>query len=177
MSLRKKLLEEKEGRGFISIAKLEELVTLSSVQELLPATDDPSEDLRKLILSARKLFAVLVLAGLDHFLHIITCEKITDNIFSTTDLNALTFLKSSEERRRFLKEQWTIPPVLDGESHMEFPSGVALPFLQKKFVDHGTFGMVYKVRIAEGHLQHPGYPPVGILMSISSSGCPSLQLL
>lgn len=170
MSLRQKLVEEKEKRKFISVAKLEELVTLSSIQEFLPTSPVPQEELRKIVPSARKLIAVLVLAELEHYiLDFIIDRRITDNVFSAGDSNAIIFLESSEERRRFLKEQWTVPPVLGGEKHLGFPLGTVLPFLQTKYVDHGTFGIVYKVRIAEGHLQGigPSYATVGILMFIS----------
>jgi hypothetical protein len=170
MSLRQRLIEEKEKKGFISIPKLEELVTLSSVQQFLSTLPPaPPELLQKIVPGSRKLFAVLVLAELEKsILDIIIVRGIADDVFPAYDSDAIP-LGSSDERRRFLKEQWAIPPILGRERHLEFPSGTILPFLQKKFVDHGTFGVVYKVRVAEGHLHgpRPGYAAVGTVMFIS----------
>jgi hypothetical protein len=170
MSLRQGLIEEKEKKGFISITKLEELVTLSSVQQSLSTPPVPPELLQKIVSGSRKLFAVLVLAELEKsILDIIIVRGITDDVFPAYGSDAIPPLESSEERRRFLKEQWAIPPILGGKRHLEFPSGTVLPFLQKKYVDHGTFGVVYKLRVAEGHLHGtgPGYAAVGTVMFIS----------
>jgi hypothetical protein len=174
MSLRQKLVEEKEKRGFISITKLEELVTLPSVQGFLPTTPIPPEWFqelsRKIVPGARKLFAVLVLAELEKsILDVIVVRGITDNVFDASGLNAIPWLESSDETRRFSKEQWTVPPILKGEKHLEFPFGTVLPFLEKKCVDHGTFGVVYKVKVAEGHLHGTGlgYAAVGTMMFAS----------
>jgi hypothetical protein len=173
MSLQQKLLEEKGKRGYIFITKLEELVTLSSVGQFLSCYFDKSgtpvpPDLHeKIVPSSRKLFAVLVLAGLEKWiLDFFVVRRITDKIFPASDSDVMPSPGTAEERHRFLKEQWTIPPILSAERHLNFPLGTILPFLGKKFADHGSFGRLYKVRVAEGHLhsKEPRYAAVGLSM-------------
>ncbi len=176
MSLQQRLFDEKEKRGFISITKLEELVTLNSVEQFLRnyytefSTTIPLELHEKIVPSARKLFTVLVLARLEKFiLQFLVVRGITDTIFPASDVDDVLSLGSTEERRRFLKEQWTVPPILSAERHFEFPLGMILPFLEKKYVDNGSFGVIYKVKVAEGHLRRtePRYATVGLLMLIT----------
>jgi hypothetical protein len=175
MSLQQKLLEEKGKRGCIFITRLEELVTLSSVEQFLSCYFDksstpvpPPADLHEIIVpSSRKVFAVLVLAGLEKWiLDFFVVRRITDKIFPASDSDVMHSPGTAEERHRFLKEQWTIPPILSAERHLDFPLGTILPFLGKKFADHGSFGRLYKVRVAEGHLhsKEPRYAAVGLSM-------------
>ena len=45
---------------------------------------------------------------------------------------------------------------------MEFPKGAKLPILKQGFIGHGSSGIVYKVRVVEGHLHgtRSGYSEV-----------------
>lgn len=176
MSLRQELLREKRVREFISISKLEELVTVSSVKEYLssyfgePTTPIPPDLPQRIVPRARKLFAVLVLSELEGSISEFVIEHgVTDHVFPVSDSDAIPPLGSREERRKFLKEQWTIPPILKEGEHLELPLGTILPFLEMKYIEHGSFGAVYKVRVAEGHLERAslGYTAVRRLMFIS----------
>lgn len=170
MSLREKLHKEKEERGFISDVKLEKLITLNSIQEFLSGEAASQDELWKYVPGSRKLFAVLVLAGLERFaVECIINRGITDVIFPVRSSDDIPPL-NRDEGDRFLKEQWAIAPILREGEHLDFHRGTVLPFLHKVFVDHGSFGRVYKVKIAEGHLRcsWPAYNAVGIVMFIPS---------
>ena len=156
MSLRERLSEEKEKAGFISVKVLEHLITPTSVQQLLGLSPEPTggdfeRALAKSLPRARKLLAVLVLAELESYIPLIITQGITDDIFPIESLQTIPPLDSKEEAMLF-KEQWSIPPVLQSEKHLQLPEGALLPFLQKKLVDSGSFGIVYRVKLAKGHL-------------------------
>jgi hypothetical protein len=169
MSLRQSLLEEKEKKGFISIRRLEKLVTLDSVREYLSNTlhkyPEPNLQLlcQKIIPKARKLLAVLVLAKLESSIIDFTDVRgITDSIFPVHDSVIPLPLENTEDIHSFLEEQWTVPPILMEDKHMEFPKGAKLPILKQGFIGHGSSGIVYKVRVVEGHLHgtRSGYSEV-----------------
>lgn len=101
---------------------------------------------------ARKLVAVLVLGRLErHVLDLIVSRRTTDEVFPIEDWQVIPPL-DTDERGQVRREQWSVPPVLGREEHIQFPRGAVLPFLSKESVSHGSFGIVYKVKIADGHL-------------------------
>jgi hypothetical protein len=53
------------------------------------------------------------------------------------------------------REQWKIPPRLKAETHYDFPAEhFVFPFVSKpKVIGHGSYGQVYEVEIARGHLE------------------------
>jgi len=157
MSLQERLVERKR-LGFISVKVLEELITPSSVQQLLsqdasvPVHQVDQDYVVKALPRARKLIAVLVLTGLEqHILEIISERRMTDDIFPIDNWWTFPSL-AAEDAKCVYSEQWTIPPVLKRGKHLQFPEGVILPFLSKRCVSYGSFGIVYRVEIADGHL-------------------------
>ena len=161
MSLREKLLEQKEKQpGFISVRDLQDLVTADSVARLLSCDDpkipSPADQaaLEEALPRARKLTAVLILARLEAYIRDIVVKRgITDEkVFPIGHWPAILPL-SAEEMERIGREEWAVPLVLKSKHHIKLPRGAVLPYLRKERVNHGAFGIVYKVKIADGHLE------------------------
>ena len=179
MSLRDKLLQQKEEIGFISVKALEELITPAHVQQFSSGRphEPPGPDFQSLLAKslprARKLVAVLILAELDHYIPIFIAQGATDDIFRTQDMRGLPFMES-EERARLAKEQTAVPPILREKEHLLLPQGTVLPFLQKKRVNHGSFGIVYRVTIARGHLDAYSFGTTEVRFSLKRPSCRDL---
>jgi len=160
MSLRETLLDQKHKFGFISVKALEELITPSSIQKILRdglaqhIGETINRPLMALIPRARKCIALLIIAKFECQIRDVIDREITDAIFplQDTQITAIFPMLDSEGRSKLLEEQWTIPPVLRQNEHLEFPEGAPLPFLRKQRDKHGSFGLVFKVKIADGHL-------------------------
>jgi hypothetical protein len=151
------LVQSKESYGFISISKLREWVTPAAVENQLAAKGislSASLD-SKLISRSRKLIAVLILLGLETYIEDVTLKGVDDEIFPASQ-DHITFLNSGEDKYRFCLEQWVIPSAFSPNQHMELRKEAILPFLNKTRVSHGSFGIVYRVRIAEGHIDNYG---------------------
>lgn len=62
------------------------------------------------------------------------------------------------------KQQWKIPPLLTAETHHSFPvEHFVFPFASKpEKISNGSYGVIYGVEIAKGHLELPqGHHEVG----------------
>jgi len=161
MSLREKLLEQKEKQpGFISVRDLQDLVTADSVVRLLSCDDQKNLSqadqaaLEEALPRARKLTAVLILAQLQAYILDIVVKRgiIDEHVFPIGHGTAILPL-SAGEMERVRREEWAVPLVLKRKYHIKLPRGAVLPYLRKERVNHGAFGIVYKVKIAYGHLE------------------------
>ena len=160
MDLRQTLLEEKRRRGFISLAGIERLITPENVAAQLALRDlrpGPSS-VFTIASTARKLFAILVLLELEHHAPNLIRERISDRLFPIHDKADIPLFETESQRQAFFTEQWTIPPRFDRDKHLECPTATVLPFLEKERVNNGTFGILYRVKVADGHLH--GYSSV-----------------
>lgn len=153
MDLRILLAQNKAKYGFISASKLREMITPASIQKHLEKKAitlsiplDP-----KAVARSRKLIAVLVLLDLEKHIEDAIVQGFGDEIFPSKPDN-ISFLEDHEEKYQFCLEQWVIPPVFRPDQHIELPKEAILPFLDNTRINHGAFGIVYKVKVADGHL-------------------------
>ena len=153
MSLKESLAQIKGRYGFIPISNLRELVTHIAVQNHLELQGVKISKTLKptTVVRSRKLFAILILLALERHIENLLDNGITDDIFPAHESD-LSILEDDEDRHRFLVEQWTIPLPFHPEQNMNIPRNAILPFLSKERINYGTFGIVYKVRVADGHL-------------------------
>jgi len=71
----------------------------------------------------------------------------------------------AEVRDILIRKQWLIPPRLVSNIHQQFPAREFIfPFVEKpELINYGSFGGVYKVRIAARHLEFSeGFGPVSV---------------
>lgn len=146
-------MEAKTKYGFIPICKLRELVTQTTVENHLEwkgvKLSTPLNSTT--IARSRKLIAILILLGLEIHIENVIGLGNSDEIFPVKQAN-ISFLDNDDDKYRFCLAQWTVPLAFSSEQHMELPREASLPFLSKTRINHGTFGIVYKVRVADGHL-------------------------
>ena len=154
MDLKQALEDELRLYHFIQLGALRHLITPKSVQAYLKNSglDLRTVDLQEIVSKALKLFAVLVLLERAD-----TITKYLSNGFSDKDF---PILKESdipnitcvEDKRALLKKQWQVPIVLQRSRNLDLPAEFIRPFLQSECRDHGSFAIVYKVLVANGHL-------------------------
>jgi hypothetical protein len=157
MALRDLLVETKTKYGFISICKIRDLITQTTVEHHLELKNiEHSNSLKSTIIArSRKLIGILILLDLEIHIEDILGMGICDEIFPVKQGN-IFFLENDDDKYRFYLEQWAVPLAFSPEHHMNLPREAILPFLSKTRVNHGTFGIVYKVRVADGHLVDHG---------------------
>lgn len=149
------LAAAKADHRFVSISKLRELVTMAAVETHLDAKGiklstqlDP-----RMVARSRILIAILILLGLESHIDDALSKGANDKMFPARE-EAVVFLEDREDRYRFCREQWVVPPVLSSEDHMELPREAILPFIYEVPIGHGSFGKVYRTKVADGHLTH-----------------------
>jgi len=159
MDLRPRLLNEKKKLRFISIAALTRLITESSVAAHLAfrGIQHQRSGVSAIVSTAPKLFAILIILKLEHHILDFVRGGKTDDMFPISEADIPAF-ETEKHRQEFFLEQWTIPPRFDRKRHLEFPRNAKPPFLEKERSNNGTFGIIYKVKVADGHL--PGYSAV-----------------
>ncbi|KAK3167127.1 hypothetical protein OEA41_010253 [Lepraria neglecta] len=109
--------------------------------------------------NAPKLFSVLVLLEREHHIGELVKDNILDDAFPFLEQHLPT-LETKGDRDEFYRAQWTIPPILEPTRHLELSGSVVLRFLEKRLVNHGTFGIISSVKVANGHIV--GYSAVGM---------------
>ena len=116
---------------------------------------------------ASKLYAVLLLAGQSHRIVQLynNDHRVTDRIFekgedsSDVPYCSLEYLQAmpqlSDVADVIFEKQWCFPPVLRREIHQKFPVVLfRFPFQSEPHpIGGGAWGQVYKVKVAEGHLE------------------------
>ena len=132
---------------------------------------DQDTDIEKLVAhvtdEASKLYAVLLLVGHSQRIFKLsnTDHPITDRIFEKGENScdvpycSLQYLKAkpqmSDIAEKIFEKQWCIPPILRREIDQKYPiERFRFPFQgQPKKIDRGGIGGVFKVKVAEGHLE------------------------
>ena len=109
--------------------------------------------------NAPKSFSVLMLLEREHHIAELVKDNILDNAFPFSEQH-LPALETRGDRDEFYRAQWTIPLILEPTRHLELSGSVILPFLEKRLANHGTFGIISSVKVANGHLV--GYLAVGM---------------
>lgn len=154
MSLHEDLIEERRLHKFISIGALRRLVTESAVRKCLSSVNNQLEPvlISRIVAQCPKLFAILVLLGLERFITEPCLQEHSDSIFPVA-LNNVPPIGNVDDRKKFLRTQWDIPLKFDAERHSEFPSETILPFFKQGIKSiTGAYGKVKMVKVAEGHL-------------------------
>ena len=153
MALRQSLLQEKQQHRFISFAALAKLINETSVGDSLLSRNIQliSPIVSTIVSKAPKLFAILVLLELEHRIPDLINKGTTDDVFPIRQVNFPGF-EDDKNLQDVCREQWIVPPKLDDAAHLELPRDARLPFTEKDFSNNGTFGIIYKVKVADGHL-------------------------
>ncbi|KAL8705252.1 MAG: hypothetical protein Q9201_001631 [Fulgogasparrea decipioides] len=159
----KTMLRTYEGQGFVSFETVKRILTTEHILEnvLRDQQDSPAlvERLRRdipAIENSRILFAVLLLAGLEQYYTELLSNGIKDEaLFDEDSFKAFCqharlrdIHKDSlrAHRNRF-------GAVLHQGRRPVISKGVVLPYLERSKKNNGSYGTIYKVKSAPGHLR------------------------
>ena len=167
-----KLDHEIEKYKFISVARLEELINQRAVSGILGEETSP-EVSESIVSSSRKLFAILVLLDSEREILRFHEKNADDNEFPLSDDEELCCETAAHTRlhSEIMHKQWVVPPVFRKSQHLELPASYIPPFLEIDEIDGGSFGIVYKVTVAKGHLpERPVSASTPKVLSLCSFG-------
>jgi hypothetical protein len=149
----RKVISEKR---YISSEVLRRLLTPQLVgNSLNGAGINATQDLVDAILTrAPRLFSVLLLIDRVNRITTLLESGWDDGRWPLSEVKVPEF-DCDQKRQEFFQTQWLLPPIFTREKHLEFPGDAPLPLLKKDIGGNGSFGVIWKVKIAGGHLQAP----------------------
>ena len=142
---------------FIQLSTLHRLITRESVRAHLDCNrlGLGTAQLQDIATKACRLFAILVL--LDRGAAIKECleKNFLDGRFPVYDKDDIPDIDGVDKQALY-DRQWQIPIVLPRSPHLNLPDKFIAPFLpsDERQPRHGSFGFVFKERVASGHLEH-----------------------
>ena len=113
--------------------------------------------IRCILDNSHQLFAILVAAKLEYLTFTLLSRGQTDD--SLPRLNYKILDLKDDEQQKLTDKCKTFSPVLKKNTHLRLPEGTVLPFVKRKLTNkRGSFGQIFLVEVAEGHLE--GYKTV-----------------
>lgn len=117
--------------------------------------------IRRILDNSHQLFAILVAAKLEYLAFTLLSRGLTDDSLPWLDYKTLGL--KDDEQQKLTDKCKTFSPVLTKNTHLRLPEGTVLPFVERKPTDkRGSFGQIFHVQVAEGHLE--GYDTVKHLL-------------
>lgn len=170
-SLRELLLQHLEEnknydrKRFLCSATVKKLLTRERISSWINShplhrhsdTDTRDQDLIDCIVNnSSLLFALLVVAELEHLTSALLSNDQTDHSLPEIDFNFLNL--THEEQDRLDSHRYIAGPIL-GKRHLYLSLKTVLPFVARKLTDkNGSYGQIYRIVVADGHLE--GYDKV-----------------
>lgn len=154
MELKQALEKELKVYKFIRLESLHRLITSTSVASHLREDCPNKEILQQIASSAPKLFAILILLEQETAITEYLSKGFCDKDFPILDKAQIPDFVYDENKQALYEKQWCIPIVLHQSQHLDLPTEFKPPFLENSYKNHGSFGSVFKVRVANGHLPH-----------------------
>ena len=163
-------LQNYQGKGFICIEAAKRVFTYDRVasfclehrvcshQELTRR----SERVERILTRCYLLLSVLIFAKLEYL-----APKLVSQGFSDTVLFDEVYFERkcadaglhAEEREKLVEHRRRVGVIFGYTAHQDLPRGTTLPFTKRENLgNYGSFGAVYRVTVAKGHLQ--GYNKV-----------------
>ena len=155
------LIENYNKKPFFCKAAVDKLLTHANIsawikehplhqQSNIGANDERLVDC--IVSDHRLLFAVLVAAELESLTSTILTEAQSDKSLPKVNFESLKL--SPGERQRLEESLQKFSPILGKSEHEHLTLETLLPFTQRKAIDKkGTFGKIYRVEVADGHLE------------------------
>lgn len=156
MDLKQELEQEVKTNKFIQKSALRRLITKESVRTFFHNKDLDlgTVDLQDITSRAPKLFAILVLLGQGEAIKDCLQKGFRDKKFPILKKAHIPNIGRVNEQGLY-ERQWEIPDALPRSGDITFPAEFIRPFLGELDTrpQHGSFGYVYKVRVASGYLE------------------------
>ena len=159
-------LKNHEGQGFICLAAAKKVLTPDRIliwaQEhpLYHALEDGRDDhmlVSRIQAGSTLLFAVLVLSKLEY----LTFQLLSKGFSDSTLFDHQSFEEccrstklSAREKHQLVQNRALVGVVLEHDRHQDVPKDSVLPYLKREDPDeHGSYGVVYRLKVATGHLK------------------------
>ena len=153
-------IQNHEGRTFWCTAELKRLLTHEIISAWIRThplhrhsnSDARDQDLVKPIVdNCRLLFAILVEAELEFLTSTLLDRADSDDSLRKIDWSNLDL---NHDQQRSLTERCNeVCPILQKSPHLYLPERTVLPFTKRVPLSHGSFGQIFSVEVAEGHLE------------------------
>jgi hypothetical protein len=156
MDLRRCLQDHLKRCRFISITDVSSLITHERVREIVQSRGLIVENdmVEYIVFASPRIFAILVLIEGVHHIRDFLDKGLSDDKLPLEETSIPDF-ENNDGKLKFISIQRKFPPVFEKQKHLELPYDTVLPFIEQTYLDNGSFGMVEKVRVAEGHLPEP----------------------
>jgi len=105
----------------------------------------------QIISVAPRVLAILVLAEGMHNIKYFFYKGLGDESLPMDEALMPDF-ETTDGKLNFIWIQQKLPPFFEKSKHLELPEDNILPFLDQRYLDDGSFGMIYKGTVAEGCL-------------------------
>jgi hypothetical protein len=156
MDLRHCLQDHLKRCRFISITDIGTLINQEIVREIVRSHGLVVENdmVEYITFASPRIFAILVLIEGVHHIRDFLDNGLNDDKLPLEEASIPDF-ENNDGKLKFISIQRKFPPVFEKQKHLELPYDTVLPFIERTFLDNGSFGMVEKVKVAEGHLPEP----------------------
>ena len=115
-------------------------------------SDAHDQDLvRHIVGHCRLLFAILIKAKLEFVTSTLLSNGKKDDSLLENDWSNLGL--NHDEQRRLTEKCYEVCPILQKSPHRYLPERTVLPFTKRVRFSHGSYGQIYSVEVAEGHLE------------------------
>ncbi|KAL8825230.1 MAG: hypothetical protein Q9191_004543 [Dirinaria sp. TL-2023a] len=159
-------IENHQGQKFLCTAEVERLLSYNTIcawmetHRLHRRSDIGAHDhdtIGRILDNCRLLFAILVAAELECLTFALVSSGQSDDSLPHIDYSCLDL--HYDERRRLDAQCHKFAPILRKGTHLHISEETVLPFTRRESIDkRGSFGQIFRVEIAEGHLE--GYDKV-----------------
>ena len=152
MDLRSALSSLPKEDGFVSLKSLKECMTEKKIKDHISANSIPVNP--EVIFTRLRLFAILVLLECENHVNSLLADIEDETFFFYTKEDIPWKPGESDRRAEFFELQSQFPPMLTRKfPPQSFPPSFRPPFIVvSENGPAGSFGIVRRVRIAEGHL-------------------------
>lgn len=156
-------LERAKEKGFIPLEAVHRIINAKTLEAYFRDNGIPLRPLEshEILSKAPRLFAIHVLLDRGCDVQKYLSRGYGDRNLAFLEMPDDPELGSFRDKKSLYDRQWQVPAPLIPEEHKTFPVGYIAPLIyaDTQPIDNGSFGYVYEVRVADGHL--PGYTPVG----------------
>ena len=102
------------------------------------------------------MFAILVDAELEFLTFTLLSKGNSDESLGGIDYSILDL--NHDEQQRLTERCYYYCPVLRQSTHLQLTGKMVLPFIKRDVHAHGAYGIIYRIKVVEGHLE--GYDTV-----------------
>jgi hypothetical protein len=154
-TLRDRLLEIIGREKFVPISEARKLVTVEAVRSHLQlGREEAPTWLEERLPCSLKLVTILILIGGETYVQQFLKQGMSDKIFPVKREEVPNF-KDIDHENRFYDKQHIVPPIFRSSEQLTLSKSAILPFeLDESESRNGSFGIVWRYRVPNGHIEN-----------------------